>query len=332
MHLNDLDPRSVSAKLFECLNMVLESIAIILLLLLSWMWTRNFNYWKERGIPGPAPSLIFGNTKSVFCKSKIYSAEVMDIYREYRGKGFPLVGFFTGRKPYLLALDSYIVKEIMIKNFGHFADNEVGDMLTEASDPIVSQNPFFQRSQEWKVTRKELVPGFTGNKIKSFYPIMKSVCGKLSYLESRCGEEVDMEDVTGKFTLDMTSDVIFGVQANALAGDESQVLENGKGYLNQFQKIGLYFKLNGMFPWLKRVYKYRMLEDKTFRFFRGLVQTSVDGREKGGGHREDFMQFLCQLKKKGASVDRLTAHALTFLLDGYDTSSMAMARVLYEVS
>lgn len=120
---------------------------------------------------------------------------------KYKDKGLPVVGYYAGRTPHLLALDLCTVKEIMMKNFHHFYDNEAADMMSLSSDPIMGRNPFFQKSVDWKGNRKELVPGFSMNKIKSYYPIMKSVCQKLTnYIDKQCQKspEVDIDNVSGK--------------------------------------------------------------------------------------------------------------------------------------
>lgn len=70
--------------------------------------------------------------------------------------------------------------------------------MTSSSDPIISQNPFFQR-ENWKSIRMELVPAFTTNRVKTFYPIITSVCQKLcSYVEEtgKTSQEMDIDDVS----------------------------------------------------------------------------------------------------------------------------------------
>lgn len=254
--------------------------------------------------------------------------------RKYRNQGLPFVGYFTGRKPYLMALDPHSIKEVLITNFAYFNDNEVGAMMSQTSERFISQNPFFLCSPEWKEVRKELVPGYTSNRIRSYYPIVRTVCASLkTAIQRKCQENpvVDFDDIGGRFTNDVVCDVIFGIKANTLAEEDSLVLRMGSDFLKEFQKIGKFFNTNGLLPWWKRVYKYRMMEDSTSEFFRGLVQQSIEQRERGG-NRDDYMQFLYSLKeKKGASVDRLTSHAMTFYLDGYDTSGIAMARIMMEV-
>ena len=56
-------------------------VVVVSLGLVAWIWTKkHFSYWKELGIPGPEPSLLFGNTKSVF-NNQVYTQEVEEIYK-----------------------------------------------------------------------------------------------------------------------------------------------------------------------------------------------------------------------------------------------------------
>lgn len=184
------------------------AVATVIGLLLStlcwWWWTRNFDHWRVRGIPGPAPSLLYGNMRSVFDKSKAYTVDVERIYQKYRNKGLPIVGFFTGRKPYLMAMDLFTVKEILITNFNHFGDNEVSDMMCQAKDPVLNSNAFFSKGDKWKEVRQEASLAYTTHRIRTYYPIFRDVCGRLtSFVERRLKKfsDVDVEDVSADVVL-----------------------------------------------------------------------------------------------------------------------------------
>lgn len=121
--------------------------------------------------------------------------------RSYRNSGYPAVGYYAGRSPHLLVVDPIATKEIFIKNFAHFNNNEVSEMMSLRSDPLMARNPFFQKSDLWKTSRKELVPGFTNNRVKTFFPIIKEVCEKLLLRINTClgnatGAEIDIDDVS----------------------------------------------------------------------------------------------------------------------------------------
>lgn len=87
----------------------------------------------------------------------------------------------------------------------------------------------------------------------------------------------------------------------------------------------------GFLPFLKKLYKWQILDDEESKFFKELIQESIRVREMNEP-RGDFLQFLANLKRnKGVDVTELTAHAMTFYLNGYDTSSLAIAKTLQEV-
>lgn len=116
-----------------------------------------------------------------------------------------MVGYYAGRKPHLLVTDPQATTEILVKNFTHFYDNEVSDMVSSTSDPILSRNPFFRKSDGWKTARKQLVPGLSTNRVKTFYPIIRSVCKRLtSYIELQCkkSSNVDIDDVSDEVQID----------------------------------------------------------------------------------------------------------------------------------
>lgn len=41
----------------------------------------NFNYWKQRGVEGPKPRVLFGNFPSMLTQSRHIIYDVNDIYR-----------------------------------------------------------------------------------------------------------------------------------------------------------------------------------------------------------------------------------------------------------
>ncbi len=47
---------------------------------------------------------------------------------KYRGKA-PFIGVMSGRTPQLLILDNLIAKDVLVKDFKNFHDNEVASMV-----------------------------------------------------------------------------------------------------------------------------------------------------------------------------------------------------------
>lgn len=83
---------------------------------------------------------------------------------------------------------------------------------------------------------------------------------------------------------------------------------------------------------MKRLYKFQIMEHQESVFFQHVLQQSLDVR-RSREPRHDFLQFQSNLReKRGIGIEALTANAMTVYLDGYDTTSIAIAKTLQEVS
>lgn len=91
-----------------------------------------------------------------------------------------------------------------------------------------------------------------------------------------------------------------------------------------------YFIATSVLPFIKRFYKMPFITKKSTDFFVKLTSDAVEMREKSNFQRDDFLNYLLELKKrKNISEIDLTAHTVTFFLDGFETSSVAIAYALY---
>ena len=62
------------------------------------------------------------------------------------------------------------------------------------------------------------------------------------------------------------------------------------------------------------------------------MKQALKYRKDNNVQREDFLDFLIQLRKKNAMQDiDMAAHTVSFFTDGFDTSSVAIAHAFYEV-
>lgn len=136
----------------------------------------------------------------------------------------------------------------------------------------------------------------------------------------------------GRYTTEVVSDVIFGVSANALTDRPSEIFEMGKNFIGQLGKLTSFFIWTGFLPVMKRLYKFQIMEHQESVFFQHVLQQSLDVR-RSREPRHDFLQLQSNLReKRGIGIEALTANAMTVYLDGYDTTSIAIAKTLQEVS
>lgn len=85
-------------------------------------------------------------------------------FRKYRGQ-YQSVGFFSFRKPTLLALDAAVARQVLLTDFHKFSYNDFADVVDKSIDPILGYNPFFLNGHEWKERRAEVTPAFTVSRV-----------------------------------------------------------------------------------------------------------------------------------------------------------------------
>lgn len=92
----------------------------------------------------------------------------------------------------------------------------------------------------------------------------------------------------------------------------------------------VYYMITAILPFIKSFYKMPFITKKSSDFFEKLTNDAVVMREKSNLQRDDFLNYLLELKKqKNISEIDLTAHTVTFFLDGFETSSVVIAYALY---
>lgn len=71
------------------------------------------------------------------------------------------------RSPVLIIRDPELIKDVTVKNFSSFHDNDI--TIDESIDPMISRNPFFLKGQKWKVVRSQVTASITTGKVCFFF-------------------------------------------------------------------------------------------------------------------------------------------------------------------
>ncbi|KAJ6644129.1 putative cytochrome P450 28a5 [Pseudolycoriella hygida] len=311
-------------------------ILICLLFLLMYVYLAwNRNYWKNRGVPGPDPKFIWGTFAGSFQQKINQTTEIDELYRQYKHTT-PFVGVYSGREPQLLIIDPEMVKSILIKDFKNFEDNQMTTMIDKKTDALLGRNPFFLTGNEWREKRAEITPAFTVSRIRAMYPIVDNVCTRLSEFIRQGPVNADGfegKELSAKYTTEVVSNCIYGIDSKSFAKERSVLLTMGSSVLDSSSAMMIYFAVVTFFPIVKRYWKKAFVPKKTEDFFIKLTKDSVRMRDAGNNQREDFMNFVLNLRnKKNLSDTDIAAHAITFFIDGFETSSVALCFTMYHLA
>lgn len=293
-----------------------------------------FNYWTKRGVSGPAPRLLFGNFPSFILRNRPFVDDFQDIYNKFRSYG-NFVGVFNGRQPAILVMKPELVKDVLIKSFKNFQDNEFADSINKESDPIFGRNPFMLKGEEWKEKRAEVTPAFTTSRMKALFPFVEDVSTRMKQYVSQnlTKGPIESRELCAKYTTDVVSSCIFAADAQSFTKEKAEIREMGRKLLEPNVKIVIMFLLIGLVPALKKIIPIAFVPKPIEQFFTKLMEDAVAYREQNNIKRVDYLDHLISLKgRKQLSMLDLAAHGVTFFIDGFETSSLAMCFALYELA
>lgn len=314
----------------------------------------SFTYWKKRNVPYIEPIFPFGNFMNMILARKPVGDICADIYNKLEGHKYG--GMYIFSSPRFIVKDPDLIKDVLVKDFSTFHDR--GLYMNEENEPL-SGHLFLLRGRKWRNLRVKLTPTFTSGKMKLMFQSLID-CGKeLQTCLEKVGEKgdvIEIKDVLARFSTDIISSCAFGIECNCLKNEDAEFRQWGRKVFKPSVKRLVIGILSGIAPIVLDTLKLSNLDSDVSKYFRNMVNETVEYREKNNVKRNDFMQLLIQLKNKGLlddeqkaedqndgtskntetaegmSMNCLAAQAFVFFIAGFETSSTTMTFCLYELA
>lgn len=160
---------------YWCLNGIIF-ILLTLIIVIYYYMTRNFHYWKNRGVNEIPPRFFFGNFAKCL-NLKLSPGYLLKSFYE-QNENLPYVGIYIFNKPCLLLRDPEIIKKILIKDFHNFTDK----LMRSSEKEKLSNNCIFLISNPaWKYFKSNLSSLFTSSKLKSMFEYLEDVREDFNY-------------------------------------------------------------------------------------------------------------------------------------------------------
>ena len=288
--------------------------------------TRNYGFWKARGVSGPTPTFPYGNA---------YGPPFTDfigfddwIYNKQGGRKY--CGYIELARPVLYVGDLDLIRAITIKDFEYFTDRRELVLSDEFREMLSAIN-----GKQWKDTRAVMSPTFSGSKLRGMLQICLDNASNLAeYVESEMkrADEIELKDCFGRFTMDNIASCAFGVNCNSFKDPNSEFAKNAsvlfeapKGYAAL--RLTLVVMLGNV------ALKY--LPDpfhSVGQFFTRAVKRTLEQR-RSGGPRKDFLQLLLDTKDKDGNRvltdSSIVAQSVLFFVVGYDTTATLLMFAAY---
>jgi len=106
----------------------LTLIAIACALTFAYI-NEKYKFFNTRGIAGPKPEFFFGNMREAFYKRRHFSSIIDDFYQMYKNSE-QIIGFYNITTPYYLLISPEVIKQILVKDFKHFRNNEFSGLVS----------------------------------------------------------------------------------------------------------------------------------------------------------------------------------------------------------
>lgn len=314
-------------------------IPATLIALLYLYFTRNFNFWKNKNVPGPKPVPFFGNIMESVIRRKHLILVYKDIYEKYPDE--KLVGMYRMTTPCLMLKDLDIIKDVLVKDFDMFVDRGV-----EFSEEGLGANIFHADGDRWRVLRHRFTPLFTSGKLKNMLHLITNRGEKfIKHVEeiTEVQTEQPINSLLEKFTMASIAACIFGID---LDEDMFHTLEK----INKIFSTARYgIELDMMYPGILKKFGGSLFSSVLSKFFVNLIKSVIEQRNGMPTNRKDFIDLILELRQQKVieSARRnenedvktleltdniIAAQAFTFYGAGYESSALTLTHMFYELA
>ena len=311
--------------------------------------TKKLEQWYQQGIKGPNPYLIHWKILQFLLSSNAFLRD-SDLIKTY-GKVYYLNE--TDRVSLAIA-DADLLKDVLVRYFSHFMDRR-----TAMGDKYTSRFLTALCGSEWKHTRSIMSPTFTSGKMKAMLHLMNECLEPMmSRIRKNNGQDMDMKDLFGCFTMDVIAKCAFAVETNTHDDDNHPFVVNAKKVF-EFSPLRTFIVLFTP-KFIRTKLGLSFMDSSPMAYFIGLGHHMIDERRKKGikaGNRSynDFLQLMLEAgrelmnqdqentdensnehrvesEKKTLTDEEIIGNIILILLAGYETTASLLTYASYSLA
>jgi len=321
------------------MTIVLISLIIGALLAFYFYLIQKNKYWQKRGVPcadGALPGV--GHMLGVICMKMTLPERARKIYNDNMNRS--MVGFYNFTTPSLIVMEPELVKTVLQTNFASFSKNTID--IDPSLDPLLAHNPFVNTGDKWINGRKRLTYAFSSMRLKILLEGVKSVCVTMeNYLDNKMNDtgkiELELKDLYSRYTMQVVAAVGFGVEGFCFDDEKEDISirKIGQAIFKPSKRSMIMFALIFLVPSLNKIVKMSFIPKHIEHFFRTLVADRMEQRRKDETPKNDFLHLMAELERISGDkfdLEMVTSQAMSFFLDGYETSSTVMSFVGFQLA
>ncbi len=278
---------------------------------------------RIRDLPGPGGLPIIGNLHHLRL-NRLHL--IMENWAEQYG---PIYRVRFGRHPMVVISDSDAIQSVLIRRPHLFRRTR---RLQSVASEMGLNGVFASEGEDWRRQRRLVTAALGRAKLTAFFPKLATTTARLQRRWERAadlGEPVDLCRDLMFFTVDVTTQLAFRVDANTLETDGPTI----QRHLDKVFPI-LHRRVNAPFPYWRL---FRLPSDRALERALAAVEGEVEAMIRSARERqaaapdsepEDFLEaMLAAARDEGSGVSdaEIFANAGTLLLAGEDTTANTIA-------
>ncbi len=278
-----------------------------------------------RDLPGPRGLPLLGNLLQIrFDRLHL----TLEDWAERYG---PMYAMRIGPHRIAVISDRSTIQRILVQRPGGFRRTA---MLESVAAEMRLKGVFAAEGEDWRRQRRIVVAALNRARLKDFFPALAVTVGRLRRRWERAadrGEPVDLCRDLMRFTVDVTVQLAFGVDANTLE-TPGPVIQR---HLDKVFPV-LHRRVNAPFPWWRYI---RLPSDRALdralealeREVGDMVRATRERMAAEPGRRDTPTNFLeailgaVEMEDSGFTDAEIFANAGTLLLAGEDTTANTIA-------
>jgi len=348
--------------------MIVEAVLVIVALFAYFYHyvTRQFDFFKARGVPFLTPSFPFGSS----CAKDMIMGKISYFHMEKQAaKEFPnekVFGIFIFGQPQFIINDIELAKRVMIKDFEHFSGLRDFDQNSKVSKLFMSSLD----GDDWKRMRSMMSGVFTTGKLKLMATHIAKVGENfedhIEGIKAHGDSEVSMKKLASYMTLDGLATAAFGIETNSFENPTNEFrvkalkLVGNPEYSSKWRVTKVMIATAA--PKLAKLLKIQVFPEDCETFFAKILQAAYKHRMESGYRRNDIIDMMIDeiknekesqmayenehekdavintkglgtLRERGYDPEALiVANALMMFFVGFDTTSMGVTMVAHSLA
>lgn len=308
-------------------------ILLLLTLVIFHYASSGRKYWYHKNVAYREPCPIFGNFGATLTMRRSYTNMLQYFYDQYKNEKY--MGIFQARRPALLLFDIGLVKSVLSKEFPNFSDR-ISVATDTVREPLL-RNVANMSGTEWQKMRQIITPTFSSAKMKAMFPLVIDCAKTLeSILLEESKEDIEVPQLTSRFTTDVIGSCAFGVDPGALRDTQSPFLIMAKRMFKADSTTILKRYCRAFFPRLFKFLNLRSYAVDIEVFFTNIIKRVLSERRRTGKQRSDFIQLMMNVQKTDTAFpmtdELIISNSFIFMLAGLETSSTTLSFCLYELA